>query len=225
MKKTNQVAKVLWLMASRPPKRRKTAMTLESFRCFAAEHPPVLDARMQYVFFPHNKVAQTSINRKTLRHRSIVRKDSERVWRFALNQYLRLWKSGQPVTFTIVRDPYSRTVSAFKYLQRIGKIDHDIGFDTFVVDVLGKTGPAFDPHFTPQEKYSMPIYEMGLDHIIHIEELDTGWRQVAKQIDLPLALPHENATRAEFEKPISDEARAVIQRLYARDFEGLGYPT
>lgn len=225
MKKTNRVAKLLWLMVSRPPKWRKSAMTLESFRSFAAEHPPVLDARMQYVFFSHNKVAQTSINRKLLRHRSIVRKDSERVWRFALDQYLRLWKCGQPVTFTIVRDPYSRTVPAFKYLKRHGKIDHDIGFDTFVVDVLGKTGPAFDPHFTPQEKYSMPICEMGLDHIIRIEDLDTGWPHMAEHVRLPRAVPHENVSRSDLKQPISDEARTVIQRLYARDFEGLGYPT
>lgn len=225
MWRRNGFRKLSTLLKSRPVEGRRTSMPLSEFLGAARVDPPVLDARMMYAFFTHNKVAQTSVNRHVFRYRSIVRKDSWLIWRLALNRFARMWDEGQPHTFTIVRNPYFRTLSAFNYLRKIGTIEKTATFNPFVNEVLSVKGTSFDPHFMPQEKYARLICEMGFDSVIRFEDLDRGWAAMAGLIDGPAVLPHENmSTRRKPDRSLfADETLDVIERLYARDFECLGY--
>lgn len=200
-------------------------MSLDDLRKFALVDPPVLDAKMRFIFFTHNKVAQTSVNRHLLKYRSIVKKDSASVWRVAFNRYCKLWSCGQPFTFTIVRNPYFRTFSAFNYLQRIRKIDQSAEFNHFISDVLSKTKTSFDPHFMPQEKYHKPIHDMGLDRIIYFESLAEGWKDMAPYIDASTVLPHKNSSpiKQPLRTSFSEKTIEIIEELYADDFDRLGY--
>ncbi|MBT51980.1 MAG: hypothetical protein CMF72_00900 [Mameliella sp.] len=228
MKQRNRLQKLVTILTARPPTGQTSNMSLENFVSFAEEEAPVLDAKMRYVFFTHNKVAQTSINRNLMSHRSIVMKDSRKIYRLALHCYMRSWSRGQPVTFTIVRNPFSRTLSGFDYLRRTGKIPKEAEFNAFVTGELARTGTGFDPHFMPQEKFSVPLKEMGFDCIINIENIDAEWPALAARIDAPVSLPHENRTKKkeqEWSLLFTNESIEVIEKLYARDFANLGYQT
>ncbi len=201
-----------------------TNLSKNDFLSIANMRYPVLDADFRFAFFSHNKVAQTSINRKLLCNRAIVRKDSKTVWNYALNRQEALWNQRQPFVFTIVRNPYARTMSAFYYLQKIGKISNEIDFEKFILSVLANMGTAFDPHFQPQEMFPQPILEIGFDAVIRIEDLGQRWPDVADIIRTSRKLPTEKSTsKSKDARSISPKARRVIEELYQNDFERLGY--
>lgn len=202
----------------------RSNLSKDDFFCIAKQRYPVLDTDLKFAFFSHNKVAQTSINRHVLRNRAIVHKDSTATWNYALQRQQRLWSIRQPFSFTIVRNPYTRTMSAFFYLQKIGKISSDIELNNFILSVLAKHGTGFDPHFEPQEHFDVPISQMGFDAIIRIEELQQRWPDIAHVINAPYALPRANITQQTKDTLyLSDEAKHVIAELYKNDFEQLGY--
>jgi hypothetical protein len=98
-------------------------------------------------------------------------------------------------------------------------------FEDFVLLVLAKEGTSFDPHLEPQEKFSKPIYQIGFDAIIRIEDLDKSWPEIAKTIGAPQKeLLKENSTveSKDFHR-ISCGSRRVIVDLYCDDFKELGF--
>lgn len=227
MVKKSKFRKLAMQARIRAPKsnsRFRTSFSEDDFFTLAHLRYPGLDTDLRFAFFSHNKVAQTSINRHLLRHRAIVRKDSIAVWNDVLKRQEALWQRRQPFVFTIVRNPYTRAMSAFFYLQKIGKIPASMNLETFIVSILAKEGTEFDPHFMPQERFPKPILQMGFDAVIRIEELQQRWSDVAGAIHAPNKLPQENTTR-QSKKPsdLSTEANSVIEELYRNDFEQLGY--
>jgi len=194
------------------------------FFLHANEHAPVLDTELRFAFFSHNKVAQTSINRNLLSGRAIVQKDSISNWDLALSRSERYWERRQPFVFTVVRNPYSRSLSAFFYLRKIGKIPNHLEFNEFMQSTFLHAGPEFDPHFEPQEKFSSPINEMGFDIVIKMEDISKEWTGIASMIGAPLQLPQSNRTLEEKSfSSIDVSTRRIIEAVYERDFSGLGY--
>lgn len=185
----------------------------------------VFDADLRFVYFTHNKNAQTSVNRVLLRNRAIVEKDNYKLWTLARAMQLGLWERRRPVTFTIVRNPFDRVVSAFCYLQKIGKIAPQANFEDFMTETFVHTGPSFDPHFLPQAKYHLPIHEMGFDHVIYFEDLAIAWPALATEIGAPPNLPHSNRSRGGSDSAPLHTATTlkIIRDVYAADFDQLAY--
>ncbi|MGR6431474.1 sulfotransferase family 2 domain-containing protein [Rhizobium sp. PAMB 3174] len=202
----------------------RTSMKKSDFFSFANESAPTLDTDLRFAFFSHNKIAQTSINRNLLSSRALISKDSMNLWNVALKKYERMWDVRQPFVFTIVRNPYTRTMSAFYYLKKIGKIGAKRQFDEFMQSDFLDVGPAFDPHFDHQEKFSVPIAKMGFDKVLRIEEISDQWPSVAAIIKSPSTLPQSNKTEETKDiLSMQQRTRQIIEETYAKDFAGLGY--
>ena len=185
------------------------------------KNPVILDRLDRFVFFPNSKVAQRSIARDLLRDRVIVRKDRPSVWQARFDRldetYLdRIFK------FTIVRNPFDRVVSAFFYLR---KKCRGWEFNEFVVDVLGRQGVAFDPHFDEQSDGLFLDGALLVDHVGRFESLQDSWRAIAARIDAPATLPHQGRSEraASYAGYYGDEARRVVERLYRDDLANFGY--
>jgi len=202
-----------------PPSTLPRASALEVIR--ARRNPVILDRLDRFVFFPNSKVAQRSIARHLLADRAIVRKDDVRGWerRFARvdDAYL-----ARTCTFTIVRNPFDRVVSAFFYLRRKCR-GHT--FADFVVRVLGREGVAFDPHFDVQSDGLFLDGTLLVDHVGRFETIQESWRQIAARIDAPTPLPHRGQSEraATYAGYYDDAARRVVEDLYRDDLANFGY--
>lgn len=187
----------------------------------ARANPVILDRDDRFVFFPNSKVAQRSIARDLLADRAIVRKDDPAGWEARFDRLDDAYLA-RTVTFTIVRNPYDRVVSAFFYLRdRCG----GWAFNRFVVEVLGREGAAFDPHFEPQSDGLFHDGTLLVDCVGRFETLDESWREIAARIGAPPRLPHRGRSRraASYAEYYDDAARRVVERLYRDDLEKFGY--
>jgi len=178
----------------------------------------VLDKDLKFLFSPHNKNAQTSINRYLLKDRVCIEKDDPSYFLTLKKQFIKNIDVINPLTFTVVRNPLDRFVSAFVYLQKNKKIDKKIDINEWTNTVFVNTGTIFDPHFAPQEKYHKPIIDLNFDHIINFDNLNRDWRLVAKKISASENLPHKNAGRKRIME-LSKKSRKIIEDIYYEDFE------
>ena len=139
--------------------------------------------------------------------------------------------------FTFVRNPYSRTLSAFldKICRRSGSSkgfyawwqgSETPAFGDFC-RYLDAGGLTYDIHWAPQtELLLLPIE--AFDRIGKLETLEPDLTDVLQRIfgaDAQIAGragPRSDANRA-LETHYDDAARAIVARLYARDFEAFGY--
>lgn len=201
-----------------------TGATTQSDRVRAIRargNPVILDRRDRFVFFPNSKVAQRSIARDLLRDRVIVRKDDPYAWERRFDRLDDAYFA-RTFTFTIVRNPFDRVVSAFHYLRdRCG----DRSFRSFVVDVLAREGTGFDPHFAPQADSLLHEGALLVDHVGRFETLEESWREIAARIDAAARLPHRGRSEraACWVDYYDDASRRVVERLYRDDLELFGY--
>jgi hypothetical protein len=134
-------------------------------------------------------------------------------------------------SFAVVRDPVARALSMYRYartakgrprsdeLGRAFRIARETrSFDEFCVSGSLERC-AHLPFFMPQANYVMdPDGTLLVDLLLSVDELD---RQLTERLGLPgTGLRSKvNASPASSWEPVTDEARAVIQRLYARDVD------
>ena len=141
--------------------------------------------------------------------------------------------------FTFVRDPYSRVLSA--YLDKVGRKRHQgqrflswaerhyqpetfLGFCRY----LEAGGLFLDMHWAPQvDILCLPLERF--DFIGHVEHLNRDLAVVLErlfQVQTAGPAPHAG-THTHASQHVNDaygaEERAIVNRLYAADFERLGY--
>lgn len=177
----------------------------------------VLDSKEKFAFFTHNKNAQTSINRHLLASRSVIKKDNIDRWNFLKEKYLKKSNNLDVITFTIIRNPIDRYISAFCYLQKIKKIHKKVDINDWTNNVFRRTGTAYDSHFTSQEKYHKSIIDLNFDFILNFDRLQEDWIKLAEKISAPKKLPHANSTvRKNFD--LSNNSLKIIKDIYYEDF-------
>lgn len=177
----------------------------------------VLDSKEKFAFFTHNKNAQTSINRHLLASRSVIKKDNIDRWNCFRKKYLEKSNNLDIVTFTIIRNPIERYISAFCYLQKIKKIDQKADVNNWTINVFHNIGTNFDPHFTSQEKYHKSIIDLNFDFILNFDRLQEDWIKLAKKISAPKKLPHANSTASK-NFDLSNDSLKIIEDKYYEDF-------
>ena len=165
----------------------------------------------------------------------------------ALSIYYRL----SPKSFTIVRDPLQRFVSAF-----LGKIFTDDDPDYYLprdyltsvydIDLSPEADPAqsclafakwlamqpdprqFDRHFKPQYLNLMVDSRFTVDTILRLEDRDallaffTRWIG-AEKAKWFLSFRFNEQTKYKSDEVITDELEDIVRKIYARDYE-LFYP-
>ena len=192
------------------------------------------------------KAANTSITQTLFEHTTFRLKVARR--QHPKYQFLRpLFLSPNEVNrleqeaykFTFVRDPYSRALSA--YLDKVGRRRHQglrflqwaerhnqpqsfLGFCRY----LQAGGLFLDMHWAPQvEILCLPLERF--DFIGRVEQLDRDLAQVLQHLygvtasrPTPRAGTHTRASER-LKEAYGPEERAIVNRLYAADFEQLGY--
>jgi hypothetical protein len=141
--------------------------------------------------------------------------------------------------FTVVRDPWTRALSAFRdkvqrkgvqlrALQAMGLEPGD-DFETFLAALNRWPRLLLNDHFIPQSDLLAPVTAVCDPLVIRSEDLPAAWGQVSDQLaaqgaPAPAAIGHQNVTGKQKNVPdFTPRAAQLIRRLYAEDFARLGY--
>lgn len=144
-------------------------------------------------------------------------------------------------SFSCVRNPYDRFVSAFEFVKLdTAYVQYNINknFDEFV-DIIYKNGLNFYSklpiHFTPQYKFISIKNVILVDEIMKVENINEDWKRIAEIINkkysftpIPTTIDVLNANSIRMNIPWQDyykneETKNKIYELYKKDFELFGY--
>lgn len=146
--------------------------------------------------------------------------------------------------FTFVRNPWSRTVSAFEFLKQGTFDDRPFAPDVraFVEENLSQYATAEEfirhglgrphimewPHFRPQHRFLVDSRSgvIGVDFIGRHETIDADFKHVCEVLRLETSLLRRNARRGGDTRrlpSISQESYDKIADIYSTDLDLLGY--
>ncbi|MFB6271834.1 MAG: sulfotransferase family 2 domain-containing protein [Salinibacter sp.] len=144
-------------------------------------------------------------------------------------------------TFSFVRNPYTRLVSAYEYLRRGGHpawpenqqfgeevIESYEGFQPFVLQWLRPNRTEWPlPHFYPQTHFLTLDDQLAVDFLGHVETIEEDFATVCDHFGVEASLPQANATPGECD-PLggyydSEVVMQRVQEVYRSDFERFGY--
>ncbi len=140
--------------------------------------------------------------------------------------------------FSIVRNPWERTVSAYHFAKRGGvpdgaQIQHPERyrgkefetFDRFVREYLGHRNVGkLDGVFRPQTYYLGRESKNSFDYIGDFDRLPETEQWLSETLGRPIRLPKSNSTdHLDYRTYYSDETRDVIARAYRADIEMFGF--
>jgi len=141
-------------------------------------------------------------------------------------------------TFTFVRNPYSRILSAYTYLKKGGISNNDkkwanlnlsgiSSFDDFVKTWLNEKSIWSYTHFKPQYYFLCDASCIpDVDFVGKFEKLNQDFKFVCNKIGLDKELSFYNKSSLNYDTWLnnySDEALAKIYYLYAKDFNIFNY--
>ena len=147
--------------------------------------------------------------------------------------------------FTVVRDPASRVLSGYlekvrQGLRQSGPIldaieistgerpnPADISLATFLGVIAQQPSRNQDPHWRRQADH-IGLGIVPYDAVIHLEDLDASWPQVAELTrtpDLTESFYCRNSTGASTKvgEYFDDTTRTMVRDIYARDYAELSY--
>ncbi len=136
--------------------------------------------------------------------------------------------------FVIVRDPFARLASVYGYNRAQLHQEGCSTFRDFVLSLETRLeNPAVENglHVCPQVAYAYTDGRMALDYVGRFEDLPAAAERIRQQLGLADPLPHLNQSAGSVAMARAQpyqydpEMVAVIQTVYAADFEAFGYPT
>ena len=136
-------------------------------------------------------------------------------------QEMPTFKLSDYITFAVVRNPFDRAVSYFKFAKSKGIISKRMTFPEYVQKVIGKNDERFWSHSCPlTEHLCFPI-----DHVLKIENLDEDFRDFCKKVNWPVKKLEKINTY--FHKPYwkyyNDETQRLLTEYYRNDLNQFGY--
>ncbi len=142
--------------------------------------------------------------------------------------------------FTIVRNPWSRLVSAYTFLKSGGLTDGDKAwakehlsqfddFGRFVREWVNPKNVLTYIHFNYQHRYVVdPNGYMPIDYVGYFENLKNDFKNIASIMGKDVELPHHNPTKSKvkrlpYTEMYDDETRQIVADVYRQDIERFGY--
>lgn len=130
-------------------------------------------------------------------------------------------------SFCVVRNPYHRIVSEWRWHRTVMRTTM-VSFPDFVrrMSVSLQTSQTYwDNHWRPQSDF----LDDAIDTVIRLENLDTEFAAFLQKqgLDPSIKLPRTNRTKHRFRRTLqpktTPETIERIRKIYAVDFECLGY--
>lgn len=179
-----------------------------------------------YIFIHITKSAGTSIGRAIglpvkhhLTAREVIAKIGKQKWNEAYK-------------FTLVRNPWDKMVSLYKYRVRKDKTEIASSGISFTRWVHLTLGPDSDPFYYNNVKSFQPQVEwlkddegkIAIDFIGRFESIHKDFEQIKHKIGINADLPHLNATEHKnYQDYYCAETRQIVARWYHEDIEVFGY--
>ena len=132
-------------------------------------------------------------------------------------------------SFAVVRNPYSRLFSAFKFQMFVEKkIDEQMDINEFVQNELEQVASGigfYDNHFRSQSSFFMPNLRYD------VFKLENGLSEVKSYLDkkfygapVSLDIQHQNrGVKALTPFSLSEESKNIVREIYLSDFENFKY--
>lgn len=146
----------------------------------------------------------------------------------------------RPYTFTVVRNPFTRVLSAWldkihgttlqrhQFCHSLGwAVDTEISFRDFL-RALDPGATIMDKHWRPQARNTY-ARSIDIDDAYHLENFDANAPRLAERLSLGSGFttrkPHATGASRKVAEFYCDETVELVQRIYAEDFELFGYST
>lgn len=144
---------------------------------------------------------------------------------------------GRFQTLSVVRNPWARLYSAYRFLLSGGlnATDRAMGqvlkrdcptFESFAAGWLPSRGVCSYTHFVPQVEFVRGWGSGAIvKRLVRLEALDREWPRVARGLGLPIIeLPRANVSPGDdFRRQYSDKSAAAVEMLYHEDIVEFGY--
>jgi len=180
----------------------------------------------RFVFIHINKCGGTSV--EAALDIPVKIHDTARLRRLKLGR--RRWE--EAFTFALVRHPYSRLISFYKYRTRYNQTglrdDRPLELNAWIAATLVDRNPAY--YDVP--RMFAPCFDwisdrngrIIVDYVARIETIGEQWPVIQERTGRMMPLPVRNASRGELSRDALDgESRRIIQERFRKDFEELGY--
>ena len=139
-------------------------------------------------------------------------------------------------SFSIVRNPWARMYSFFKYHKQHSALEHHKLYRTY--DFQSWVMDGFPHHYhDPHQKVLFPKNphiqfdwisqddEVIVDHIIKLENLRSDSKLVGSTLKIPMNMPHVNksASKNEYLEVYNHDTKQKVADFCAKDIEYFGY--
>lgn len=125
--------------------------------------------------------------------------------------------------FCVVRDPYSRIISEFNYLNRRNLLPKKMGLNEFILYAISSYSfneYLLDNHQRPQSDYIFHNGSQVIGNIIKFENLEEEFKELTGLV----LSKKSNVSKGSFTvDDISDKNIHLINFFYHEDFENFGY--
>ena len=134
------------------------------------------------------------------------------------------------VLFCVVRNPYDRMVSEFKFYNKFYKKNNNPSKENLnkfikkIPKLIQGKKIKYDGHLLPQYKYLENI-NIKSENILKFENLDEDFNNFCSNNNLPIhKLSKSNRTISKLSvEDLDQESKDIIYKIYEKDFKDFGY--
>ena len=230
---------------SRTPMRHDSTSEKDTFFRFHVMESFCYDADADYLYLNNAKSGCSTIRGTLIESMSAARRESVTStgggnihgngwWDWNLQRIA----EHRPYTFTVVRNPFTRVLSAWldkirgETLQRQQfchayglPVDADISFLDFL-RALDPDATVMDKHWRSQAQ-NVYAHSLDIDSVYHLENFDANAATLAERLELDSGFttrkPHATGASRKVREFYCDESVELVQTLYAEDFRLFGY--